>query len=211
MGFWVVWKNTIFMFFWSSVIISHIPLASHIKQHNQLSPQADVCSPHLATCYLMFSLKVYWSSFTFISHSTSLLNQLYSHLASNLVQTQSGSLLLCHTFISACISSDFPFLCFSGIQLCLIELPLTSSSDREETWPIIFVLSALILSYSFITTLMSNSLPVSGQGWTKLGLNGNKYANGWVDQTLESLAEHQPHRAGSCSSTQKTLHWRASS
>lgn len=110
----------------------------------------------------------------------------------SLLQTQSGPLLLCHAFIFAGISSDFPFLRFGGIQLYLIELPLTSSSDRDETWPAVFVLSSVILSCSLVKTIVSNSLPISGQGCAKLNLNGKQYKNGLLDLSLESLAEHQP-------------------
>jgi len=90
-----------------------------------------------------------------------------------------------------CVTPDFPFLCFGVIQLLLIELPLRASSGREETRPIIFVLSTVILSYSFLKSIISNSLPVSEQEWTKPSLNGELYINGLLDQSLESLGEQQ--------------------
>lgn len=105
------------------------------------------------------------------------------------VQIQSWSLLLCQTLLFACISSDFPFLCFGVIQLCLIELLLTSFSGKEETWLIVFVLSTVIFNYSFLKSIISNSLATSEQGWTKLNLNGKLYVNSLLDQ---SLGKHQP-------------------
>lgn len=95
----------------------------------------------------------------------------------SLVQTWSASLLLCQKFIFLYIRSEFPFFYFGVTQLVLIELPLIFISCRKETWPIIFILSTIILRYSFLEAIILNSLSVSDQLWTKLNLKGKWYIN----------------------------------
>lgn len=104
-----------------------------------LSQQANV--PHSATWYSMFSLKICWSSLTFISHLTFLLNQLYSHLTRNLWFRHSlGPCSLPHIYLCMHLFRfSIPLLWWNSVMFNWVNPDILQWERRDLAYHLCFV------------------------------------------------------------------------